>query len=95
MGEVSAGGDLCEMTGHKFQFYYDLFEPASFQWLKFIWINSKLQSQLGAMLAICEPEVAQTGPIPTGECLQQPNRAHFTSTRYFFTTLNNTICLMI
>lgn len=31
MGEVSAGGDLCEMTGHKFQFYYDLFEPAIFQ----------------------------------------------------------------
>lgn len=66
MGALSAGGDLCEMTGHKFHFYDDLFEPAGFQWVKFIWINSKLQSQLGAVLAICEPGDAQTGPIPTG-----------------------------
>lgn len=30
MGEVSSGGGLCEMTGHKFHFYYDLFEPDDF-----------------------------------------------------------------
>lgn len=30
MGEVSSGGGLCEMTGHKFHFCYDLFEPDDF-----------------------------------------------------------------
>lgn len=30
MGEVSSGGYLCEMTGHKLHFYYDLFELDDF-----------------------------------------------------------------
>lgn len=51
---------------------------------KFIWTNSKLQSQLRTMLAICERGDTQPGGIGPVKCLEWPKRSHFTSPCYFF-----------
>lgn len=56
MGEVSSGGGLCEMTGHKFHFYYDLFEQDDFGKM----VNHSSQQQIvEPAREPCWPSVSQ------------------------------------
>lgn len=66
-----------QATSFTFSMIY-LSRTISGKW-KFIWTNSKLQSQLGTMLAICERGDTQPGEIGPVKCLEWPKRSHFTS----------------